>query len=361
MFRYRRYDVNGIAQRISEQFSDVIECPTKAHAERKIADRRNQINAERACVFFSDLADKYEAEDLPTLRPHTQRSNLGNLRILRARWDDVRLDRMVSDLMGIQLWINNLKGPKGNDYSRGTRQHVRNLLHKIFEDAMLWGLISLQRNPISLIEVKAGARKKARKLILTPKQIAALVADERLPLHVKMMIRIAACTGMRISEILGLQWTDVNFESGVIAIVRSADCQHIGMTKTADSETESYPMHPLLSEALQAWKRHPEYIPINGWVFGSALTGRPFHASSLRDEHLKPAGERAGITGLGWHTFRHTYRAMLADLEVPLEVQQALMRHSDISMTIEYGKFSSQRSVRMRQVNAKVVSLVSGL
>jgi integrase len=96
--------------------------------------------------------------------------------------------------------------PAGNDYSRQTRQHVRNLLHRLFDDAMQWGLISLQRNPIDLVEVNKGARKKARKLILTPEQIDRLLQDPELPANVKPIILVAVCTGMRISEVLGLRW-----------------------------------------------------------------------------------------------------------------------------------------------------------
>jgi integrase len=176
-----------------------------------------------------------------------------------------------------------------------------------------------------------------------------------------MMIRVAVCTGIRVSEILGLRWDDIDFHNSVIAIRRSVDGKHEGETKSEDSHTEDYPMHGVLSEALKAWKQHAEYVPVNGWVFGSALTGRPFHASTMQADHLKPAGERAGIKGLGWHTFRHTYRALLADLEEPLEVQQALMRHSDISMTVEYGKFGAKRAAQLREANAKVVKMVSGL
>jgi integrase len=144
----------------------------------------------------------------------------------------------------------------------------------------------------------------------------------------------------------------------VISILRSSDGPHVGHTKSEESEQEDYPMHRVLAEALTTWKK--QFVPIEGWVFGSALTGRPFHASTMRADHLQPAGRRAGITGLGWHTFRHTYRALLADLEEPLEVQQALMRHSDISQTVEYGKSSSKRAAKLRDANAKVVAMVSG-
>lgn len=356
VLRYRRYDLQGGSRLVAEQFSDVRECPKKTDAERKAAELRKRINDQRVCATFNDLADKYEAEDMPA-NPHTAQGYRGNLKHLRARWGTTRIDVIIGNIMAVQLWLNSLKDGSGKDYSIQTRRHVRNLMHRIFEDGMLWGVLPLQRNPIDLVEVKQGIRKKRRKLILTPKQIDDLLRDPKLMDHVKAMIMVAVCTGMRISEILGLRWEDVNFENKTISILRRADGNHIGQTKSVESEHDSYPMHAVLAAALRNWKASREAI--EGWVFGSTSTNRPFHAKTLLTNHLKPAGRRAGIEGLGWHTFRHTYRALLADLEEPMDVQQALMRHSDIHMTLEYGKFSAKRADRLRAANAEVVALVS--
>jgi integrase len=53
---------------------------------------------------------------------------------------------------------------------------------------------------------------------------------------------------------------------------------------------------------------------------------------------ISPAGKKAGIPNLGWHAFRHTYRSRLGDAGVAPEVQQKLMRHSSIDMTMKYGQ-----------------------
>lgn len=48
-----------------------------------------------------------------------------------------------------------------------------------------------------------------------------------------------------------------------------------------------------------------------------------------------PAGQKLGLDGVGWHTFRHTYRSWLDATGAPLGVQQKLMRHAQISTTID--------------------------
>ena len=70
--------------------------------------------------------------------------------------------------------------------------------------------------------------------------------------------------------------------------------------------------------------------------------------------------ERWGAAGkyasIGWHTFRHTYRSWLDDTGAPMGVQQKLMRHAQISTTMNvYGNALMQAK---REANAAVVSRI---
>jgi integrase len=72
---------------------------------------------------------------------------------------------------------------------------------------------------------------------------------------------------------------------------------------------------------------------------------------------LKPAARRAKIPGsIGWHTLRHSYRAWLDDSGAPLGVQQKLMRHANISTTMNVygGAFMEAK----RKANTSVVQRV---
>jgi len=55
----------------------------------------------------------------------------------------------------------------------------------------------------------------------------------------------------------------------------------------------------------------------------------------IHEERRAAAGKYDGI---GWHAFRHTYRSWLDDTGAPVGVQQKLMRHSQVSTTMNvYG------------------------
>lgn len=60
--------------------------------------------------------------------------------------------------------------------------------------------------------------------------------------------------------------------------------------------------------------------------------------------------------GIGWHTFRHSYRSSLDHTEAPLGVQKELMRHASIQTTMNiYGKAMTDSK---RQAHSRVVEMV---
>lgn len=60
----------------------------------------------------------------------------------------------------------------------------------------------------------------------------------------------------------------------------------------------------------------------------------------------------AKLGSVGWHTLRHTYRALLAKLKTHLDVQKTLMRQADISTTLSYGETPMEN---LRVANSNVV------
>lgn len=89
-------------------------------------------------------------------------------------------------------------------------------------------------------------------------------------------------------------------------------------------------LDPAFAEVLLRWKGDRT----EGLVFPSHVTGGCYHASSIQRKILKPKGEEIDISGLGWHTFRHAYRGLLDETSAPVGIQQKLMRHANVSTTM---------------------------
>jgi integrase len=98
-------------------------------------------------------------------------------------------------------------------------------------------------------------RDKARKAVLTPEEVAKLLAAARDDVVNGVYVAFPFLAGTRPSEQLGLLWDDVDFEANVIRIqrIQLRDGSLSEFTKTA-AGVRSIPMSPLLREMLLAWR-----------------------------------------------------------------------------------------------------------
>lgn len=354
-FRFR----DGKTHR-SEYIGSLTEFPTKAQAEKAAERFRAQANQVTEVITVADLVAKFWQEAAPE-RETTAHSYRSIFKRVESDFGSLRLDEFARNPLAIEKWLKELKvigrhpvkGP-ARLVSPLYRGQVRNLLHLLMQKAILWNHLHLQRNPMEMIRLKDSSKRKKDLVILTLEQYHALLEDEGLPLLVKTMIQIAAGLGLRVSEVLGLKWADLDFEQKTIRIRRSVVHGEANETKTASSATQ-LPLHENLIAVLQMWRMTAPAV--NGWVFGSERTGKPYDRDSLREEYLQTAGERIGVQGLGWHSMRHLYRALLRQGNAPLEAQKNLMRHAKLSTTMDvYGGKNNVDA--LRPANSNVVEML---
>ncbi len=354
VFRYR--EDGALKYRV---LGTVLQFKTKAAAQQALGDVKANINSRLDGATFGDLCDRYLREGLP--ERHATASALRSMVKYRIKpyWADVLVSEMAVDPMSVEQWIKNLqtkprkKDEKPRPLAPKSKAHTKAVFHRLFECAMRWRYLTIQRNPMSLIEIP-GASRRVRKIVLVPIAKYQMLLP-KLPQHCRVMVILAMCLGLRVSEILGLRWEDVDLEGGKLQIRRSVVGGRAENTKTDASEDE-LPLHPQLVQVLREWLQAEK--PVEGWMFGNLDTGKPFHADTMRQRHLNKAAAdpEIGLPKLGWHAFRHTYRANLSETGLPLEVQQKLMRHADIAMTTKYGR-NSMLTVT-RPANARIVEMV---
>lgn len=262
---------------------------------------------------------------------------------VKPRWGRTPLANMRA--LDVTDWLKSL------ELSPKTRGQVRALMHLLFERAMLWGLIELQRNPIELVKIKGVSKRQKRPQVLDPEKFQELLALLKEP-H-RTMVTVAMCTGLRVSEILALRWEHIDFPTGTMLVQQGVVNGRIGNVKTEASRDE-VPLDPAFAEVLLKWKGVGRS---EGLVFPSHVTGECYYSGMIQRKVLKPIGEQVGIKRLGWHTFRHTYRALLDETGAPIGVQQKLMRHSNVATTMNvYGNATIRAK---QQANSKVVEMVS--
>jgi integrase len=292
----------------------------------------------------------------------------------------------------VQEWLKNM------DSAPKTKGHVKAIMHRLYEKAMLWEMVEWQRNPMELVEVKGISKRRKKPIVLTVEQYYLLLA--LIPQPYRIMVVVAQCTGLRAEEVLALEWQDIDFENLSMKVVRAVVHGRVKIVKTEYSEDE-LPLDPDFAAVLLDWKMVSEkrakeegktQLTGSDLLFPSTATGRHFHTAPIQQDYIRPAGcclvacpkcgaaagvwcrqegktpnggrlplhegrwEAAGkYDGVGWHTFRHTYRSWLDDTGAPVGVQQKLMRHAQVSTTMNV--YGNALMGAKREANSKVVRM----
>lgn len=282
---------------------------------------------------------------------------------IRERWGRTKLDRFYPE--DFQNWLKELSSkPK-------TKGHLKAFAHRLLNKAKFYRMLDFIENPIKLVEVR-GISKRSRKP-------ADLRLDQFFQIHGLLpepyahMALVALCSGMRVEEVLALGWLAIDFDRLCMKVKEAVVHGRIGPVKTEYSEDE-LPLDPEFANLLLDLKLKSKGSSL---VFPSPVTGRSYHASPIQQDWIRRAGwclvscpecrakpgeactieskgrgkkfnipvhdvrrglaTQRGLGSIGWHTFRHTHRSLHSQFETPLEVQQVLLRHADISTTVKYG------------------------
>jgi integrase len=125
-------------------------------------------------------------------------------------------------------------------------------MHAIFNHAIRWEWYS--QNPIT--RIRQSAKRSRIPIVLSVAQIQALLENLREP--VRTMVLVDVSTGLRIGELLALQWRDLDFENLEIWVTRSISVQHIGDCKT-EASRKRVPMDAEIAGSLWRWRHNSGY------------------------------------------------------------------------------------------------------
>jgi integrase len=190
--------------------------------------------------------------------------------------------------------------------------------------------------------------ERARKVVLTPDEVASLIDAARQGLDKGVYVAFPFLAGTRPSEQLGLQWDDVDFEANVIRIrrIQLRDGSLSGFTKTA-AGNRSIPMSPLLREILLAWRvRCPRSegkleraFPAPGVARAWPLPrdgGGPLIYGNFRVRYWVPTLKRLGLPAVTPHSARHSFISVLQAQGVEVGLVAKLAGHKNAVVTLSH-------------------------
>lgn len=160
------------------------------------------------------------------------------------------------------------------------------------------------------------------------------------------LFNIAVIAGLRPSEYLGLQWKDVDFDSGLVTVRRTLSwlrdmTWYFGEPKTATSR-RSVPLPPQVLRMLREHRRRQaeERLKAGARYENHDLVfcgneGNPINPRNLITRHYKPALKRAGLPRIRLYDLRHTCATLLLVAEENPKVVSERLGHSSVVLTLD--------------------------
>lgn len=236
-------------------------------------------------------------------------------------------------------------------YSPRTVRLIRGLLVQCINQAERWGIVA--RNVARLTDGPKLARSEGRTLSpLQARELLEAARGDRLEACYVVLLAL----GMRKGEALGIAWTDVDLDKGLLtvrqALKRVGGAIMLGEVKTAGSRrTINLPEEVVgvlrSHRARQAAERlaaGPSWSE-SGLVFTTPV-GTPIDPSNFRRQFDKVCA-KAGLVGWHPHELRHSAASIMLAAGVPLEVVSRVLGHASIRITADvYGHIMDRSFVR---------------
>lgn len=203
-------------------------------------------------------------------------------------------------------------------------------LGQILDAAVRYDLIP--HNPVKgrVEKLKEAEPRRAR---LSADQVRALL--QAAGPHRTLIATAITAGGLRVSELTQIRWRDVDLHNSILNVL---------ISKTA-AGIRQVVLEPELVELLREHKDAAEWTEPDDFVFAGRIRDQPRERNSVRTKILYPAIERANDllaaedrpplpVGLTFHSLRHTYAALRAELGEHPAITAAQMGHRDPRMTL---------------------------
>jgi len=351
IFRWREKASNGETVQRKKIIGTRKDYPTESAAGKAVDALQLDINSETvstSSLTIREVAKHYKEKELGEESKKTAKTR----EVYTQHLDDYIVPRWGNDpiarVRGVRVkeWLQSL------DLADGTKAKTKSVFSFLYQHAISYGWA--ESNPLR--SFRQSAKPEREFDILTDEETVALLTE--LPGHAKAMAVVAAVTGLRRGELVGLKWEDVDFNNKCIHVRRSVVEQVEGQPKTKGSK-KPVPMESALAYCLSRWKEQTKFTQPRDWVFASPYhVGKtPYWPNTVLDKVIRPAALEVGINKhIGWHTFRRTVATLLVSQGESIKTTQETLRHA--SPTVTLGIYAQAISQDKREAQSKIATLL---
>jgi len=222
-----------------------------------------------------------------------------------------------------------------------TIKHYHTFISSVLERAYKWGVIL--ENPAHRVD-SPKAPKKDLDFLDEAEIVQLLEALEQEPVEHQAMLQLLIYSGMRRSELLGLEWQDIDFATGVVSIVRTSQyCTEKGIytdtTKTQESQ-RSFKVPRNVVEVLERhrWAQRAQRRKLGDqWQdSGRLFTKWDGSPMSLNTPYLifQKLLSKSGMRQVSLHSLRHSNATLLINQGINIKAVSSRLGHSQTSTTM---------------------------
>lgn len=229
-------------------------------------------------------------------------------------------------LPDVQRWADTLTA---QGLSPSTVRNVVTAMRALYAWALPRGMARV--NPTAGLRLPSGAT--ARERIAAPREATALIVA--LTPRDQAALGLAVYAGLRLGELLALEWENVDLDAGTLRVVRAWDHgARKFVAPKSKAGTRTVPIIARLSLLLADHRVLTDHRP--GLLFAGA-TGQPVSHNGLRDR-LTTAWRAADLEPLGFHEARHTFASLMIGAGVNAKALSTYLGHANIATTFDrYG------------------------
>lgn len=331
----------------------------KIELAKFVADVQKGMYVEGKSLKFTDFVEIWKRDyGSKELAPSTYKRYLGILesriipffghfRVDKIKPTDIMqfYDLLSKDTQIVRRKDNNGK-KTGKPLSPKTILEHHRLLRAMLQKAVYWQMIV--SNPAE--RVQAPKTKKPKRKYYDDEQSKALISglmeltEEQFKYKVAIILTIF--TGVRLGELMGLEWDDINFREGIVSINRSS--QYLAdkgvFTKVPKTESSirdvAIPDFVVsLLEEYKYWYDEQKYQYGELWYDSNRLfvqaDGKPMHPSTISKWFEKFVAQ-IGLPVINFHGLRHTNATLLIAQNIDVSVVAARLGHAQITTTLNF-------------------------
>jgi integrase len=303
-----------------------------ARDENRHLDVKREINFRMSALidrYWEQYGSKKKSQDREKSVLNGIREEMGSLFVREV--DGVTVDR----------WYQGLTATK--ELSPGTAVRHFNVMHHMMEKAStIWSReTGIDRNPADAVEVYRPDDQRERYLEVEEIFRLKSALDSKMYrqagkginetfFRLRLIVLIAVTTGMRIAEIFGLKWSDVQYREGLIAVrakLKGGKMRYV----------------PMASELADEFRRFPA-------ILGQDRIFPPEPGAKRErqrvDKSFDTVLEMAGIEDFRFHDLRHTFASWYMMNGGDLYELAKILGHSNIKMTERYAKLGKKHLAR---------------